>query len=81
MASQTSQIGLAPFAAKDRTLGDSRASPIMERLPFTVTFPFRVMPLPSMMIVPAFPKALNSDELVICVFKTIVSAFCYMLSV
>ena len=52
-----------------------------ERLPFTVTFPFRVMPLPSMMIVPAFPKTLNSDEPVICVFKTIVSAFCYMLSV
>ena len=56
MASQTSQIGFASLAARDNTAGDSRAPPIMERLPFTVTFPFRVMPLPSMMIVPAFPK-------------------------
>ena len=56
MASQTSQIGFASFAARDNTAGDSGVPLDCIKLPFTVTLPFNVIPEPSITIVPAFPR-------------------------
>ena len=56
MASHTSQIGFASLAARDNTAGDSGVPLDCIKLPFTVTLPFNVMPEPSIIIVPAFPR-------------------------